>query len=211
MQTWLGRSREEGRQRNAIELIASENFVSAAVLEAVGSVLTNKYAEGYPGKRYYGGCEYVDQVERLAIDRAAAVRRRACQRAAAFWLQCQSRGLPGVSGTWRPDIGPQPGGRRSSDSGHAVNYSGRLFEPHFFGVDAASGLIDYDEVASRARKYGRGRSSPGPAPTAASWTMRAFAQSPTRSARSSSPTSRTRRDWWRRVCTPVLSHTRTSR
>ena len=70
MQTWLGRSREEGRQRNAIELIASENFVSAAVLEAVGSVLTNKYAEGYPGKRYYGGCEYVDQVERLAIDRA---------------------------------------------------------------------------------------------------------------------------------------------
>ena len=63
-------AREEGRQRNAIELIASENFVSAAVLEAVGSVLTNKYAEGYPGKRYYGGCEYVDQVERLAIDRA---------------------------------------------------------------------------------------------------------------------------------------------
>ena len=63
-------AREEGRQRNANELIASENFVSAAVLEAVGSVLTNKYAEGYPGKRYYGGCEYVDQVERLAIDRA---------------------------------------------------------------------------------------------------------------------------------------------
>src|SRR5215213_5984627 len=62
--------REERRQRDGIELIASENFVSAAVLEAVGSVLTNKYAEGYPGKRYYGGCEFVDEVERLAIDRA---------------------------------------------------------------------------------------------------------------------------------------------
>src|SRR3954452_2624681 len=62
--------REEGRQRDGIELIASENFVSAAVLEAVGSVLTNKYAEGYPGKRYYGGCEFVDEVERLAIERA---------------------------------------------------------------------------------------------------------------------------------------------
>src|SRR3954454_9903565 len=63
-------TREEGRQRDGIELIASENFVSAAVLEAVGSVLTNKYAEGYPGKRYYGGCEFVDEVERLAIERA---------------------------------------------------------------------------------------------------------------------------------------------
>src|ERR687893_1118766 len=63
-------SREEGRQRDGIELIASENFVSAAVLEAVGSVLTNKYAEGYPGKRYYGGCEFVDIAESLAISRA---------------------------------------------------------------------------------------------------------------------------------------------
>ena len=62
-------AREEGRQRDGVELIASENFVSAAVLEAVGSVLTNKYAEGYPGKRYYGGCEFVDEVERLAIER----------------------------------------------------------------------------------------------------------------------------------------------
>src|SRR4051794_7940927 len=63
-------TREESRQRDGIELIASENFVSSAVLEAVGSVLTNKYAEGYPGKRYYGGCEFVDEVERLAIERA---------------------------------------------------------------------------------------------------------------------------------------------
>src|SRR5918997_3916624 len=66
-------AREEGRQRDGIELIASENFVSGAVLEAVGSVLTNKYAEGYPGKRYYGGCEFVDEVERLAIARGKAL------------------------------------------------------------------------------------------------------------------------------------------
>src|SRR5688572_29874952 len=66
-------AREEGRQRDGLELIASENFVSAAVLEAVGSVLTNKYAEGYPGKRYYGGCEFVDVVESLAISRAKSL------------------------------------------------------------------------------------------------------------------------------------------
>jgi glycine hydroxymethyltransferase len=148
-------AREEGRQRNAIELIASENFVSAAVLEAVGSVLTNKYAEGYPGKRYYGGCEYVDQVERLAIDRAkqlfgaghANVQPHSGSNAnLAVYLAFLEPGdrILGLS--------LAEGGHLTH--GHAVNYSGRLFEPHFFGVDAASGLIDYDEVASRAREVG---------------------------------------------------------
>jgi glycine hydroxymethyltransferase len=146
-------AREEGRQRDGIELIASENFVSAAVLEAVGSVLTNKYAEGYPGKRYYGGCEFVDEVERLAIERAK---------------QLFGAGHANV----QPHSGSnanlavylaflQPGDRILGLSlaegghlthGHAVNFSGRLFEPHFFGVDVASGLIDYDEVARRARE-----------------------------------------------------------
>ena len=146
-------AREEGRQRNAIELIASENFVSAAVLEAVGSVLTNKYAEGYPGKRYYGGCEYVDQVERLAIDRAkqlfgaghANVQPHSGSNAnLAVYLAFLEPGdrILGLS--------LAEGGHLTH--GHAVNYSGRLFKPHFFGVDAASGLIDYDEVASRARE-----------------------------------------------------------
>ena len=146
-------AREEGRQRNAIELIASENFVSAAVLEAVGSVLTNKYAEGYPGKRYYGGCEFVDQVERLAIDRAkqlfgaghANVQPHSGSNAnLAVYLAFLEPGdrILGLS--------LAEGGHLTH--GHAVNYSGRLFEPHFFGVDAASGLIDYDEVASRARE-----------------------------------------------------------
>ena len=146
-------AREEGRQQNAVELIASENFVSAAVLEAVGSVLTNKYAEGYPGKRYYGGCEYVDQVERLAIDRAkqlfgaghANVQPHSGSNAnLAVYLAFLEPGdrILGLS--------LAEGGHLTH--GHAVNYSGRLFEPHFFGVDAASGLIDYDEVASRARE-----------------------------------------------------------
>ena len=91
---------EEHRQRDELELIASENYTSAAVMEAVGSVLTNKYAEGLPGKRYYGGCEFVDKVERLAIDRAkAALRRRARQRPAALG----GLGQPGrlLRGAWR--------------------------------------------------------------------------------------------------------------
>jgi glycine hydroxymethyltransferase len=146
-------AREEGRQRDGVELIASENFVSAAVLEAVGSVLTNKYAEGYPGKRYYGGCEYVDEVERLAIDRAqqlfgaehANVQPHSGSNAnLAVYLAFLEPGdrILGLS--------LAEGGHLTH--GHAVNYSGRLFEPHFFGVDVATGLIDYDEVARRARE-----------------------------------------------------------
>jgi glycine hydroxymethyltransferase len=144
-------SREEVRQRDGIELIASENFVSAAVLEAVGSVLTNKYAEGYPGKRYYGGCEFVDEVERLAIERAkqlfgaghANVQPHSGSNAnLAVYLAFLEPGdrILGLS--------LAEGGHLTH--GHAVNYSGRLFEPHFFGVDVASGLIDYDEVAKQA-------------------------------------------------------------
>ena len=91
---------EEHRQRDELELIASENYTSAAVMEAVGSVLTNKYAEGLPGRRYYGGCEYVDAVERLAIERAkAALRRRARQRPAALGGLGQPGGL--LRRAWR--------------------------------------------------------------------------------------------------------------
>ena len=99
--------REKQRQQENIELIASENFVSPAMLEAAGSVLTNKYAEGYPGKRYYGGCEHVDVTEQLAIDRVkTAVRRRIRQRPAAFRRPGQhggvfARSTPGTrSSTW---------------------------------------------------------------------------------------------------------------
>jgi glycine hydroxymethyltransferase len=146
-------AREEARQRDGVELIASENFVSAAVLEAVGSVLTNKYAEGYPGKRYYGGCEYVDEVERLAIERAkhlfgaghANVQPHSGSNAnLAVYLAFLEPGdrILGLS--------LAEGGHLTH--GHTVNYSGRLFEPHFFGVDATTGLIDYDEVTRRAQE-----------------------------------------------------------
>jgi len=146
-------AREERRQRDGVELIASENFVSPAVMEAVGSVLTNKYAEGYPGKRYYGGCEFVDEVERLAIERAKQL------------FQAEHANVQPHSGS-NANLAVylgflQPGDRILGLSlaegghlthGHTVNYSGRLFEPHFFGVDIESGLIDYDAVAARARE-----------------------------------------------------------
>lgn len=150
---WAAIRHEEARQRDGVELIASENFVSPAVLAAVGSVLTNKYAEGYPGRRYYGGCEFVDKVEQIAIDRAkelfgaehANVQPHAGANAnLAAYLALIEPGdrILGLS--------LAEGGHLTH--GHSVNVSGRLFEPHFFGVDVASGLIDYDVVAQRARE-----------------------------------------------------------
>jgi glycine hydroxymethyltransferase len=146
-------AREEVRQRDGVELIASENFVSAGVLAAVGSVLTNKYAEGYPGKRYYGGCEYVDEVERLTIERAK--RLFGAEHANVQPHSGSNANLAVYLGFLEPGdrilgLSLAEGGHLTH--GHAVNYSGRLFEPHFFGVDAATGLIDYDEVAARARE-----------------------------------------------------------
>ncbi|HYO30066.1 MAG TPA: serine hydroxymethyltransferase, partial [Thermomicrobiales bacterium] len=145
--------REGRRQRDGIELIASENFVSRAVLEAVGSVLTNKYAEGYPGRRYYGGCEIVDEVETLAIERAKAL------------FGAEHANVQPHSGA-NANMGVlltllEPGDRILGLSlsegghlthGHSVNFSGRLFEPHFYGVDPESGLIDLDQVRDRARE-----------------------------------------------------------
>jgi glycine hydroxymethyltransferase len=145
--------REEARQRDGIELIASENFVSPAVLEAVGTVLTNKYAEGYPGKRYYGGCEFVDQVERLAIDRAK--RLFSAEHANVQPHAGANANLAVYLGFLQPGdrilgLSLAEGGHLTH--GHAVNFSGRLFDPHFFGVDVSTGLIDYDTVAVNARE-----------------------------------------------------------
>jgi glycine hydroxymethyltransferase len=144
---------EEQRQRLGLELIASENFVSAAVLRAVGSVLTNKYAEGYPGKRYYGGCEYVDVVETLAIERAR-------QLFGAEHVNVQPHsGANANLAAYLALI--EPGdkilGLSLAEGGHlthglAVNFSGRLFDAHFYGVDQDSGMIDYDVVLSRAKE-----------------------------------------------------------
>lgn len=144
---------EEQRQRFGIELIASENFVSAAVLRAVGSVLTNKYAEGYPGKRYYGGCEYVDIVETLAIDRAKTL-------FGAEHVNVQPHsGANANLAAYLALINPGDKilGLSLAEGGHlthglAVNFSGRLFDAHFYGVDQQSGLIDYDVVLARAKE-----------------------------------------------------------
>ncbi|MBA3715749.1 MAG: serine hydroxymethyltransferase, partial [Pyrinomonadaceae bacterium] len=144
---------EVARQAEGLELIASENFVSEAVLEAMGSVFTNKYAEGYPGKRYYGGCEFVDEVERLAIDRAK--RLFGAEHANVQPHSGSNANLATYLAFLEPGdrilgLSLAEGGHLTH--GHAVNYSGRLFEPHFFGVDGATGLIDYDHLAARARE-----------------------------------------------------------
>ncbi|HQZ88787.1 MAG TPA: serine hydroxymethyltransferase [Thermomicrobiales bacterium] len=144
---------EERRQQSTIELIASENFTSAAVMEAVGSVLTNKYAEGLPGKRYYGGCEFVDQAENLAIDRAR-------QLFGAFHANVQphsgaSANLAAYLSVLKP--GDRILGMNLSEGGHLthgspVNFSGQIFEAHFYGVSKDNETIDYDVVRDVARR-----------------------------------------------------------
>ncbi|WP_028296354.1 serine hydroxymethyltransferase [Olivibacter sitiensis] len=139
------------RQEEGIELIASENFVSKQVMEAAGSVLTNKYAEGLPGKRYYGGCEVVDQIEQIAIDRAK-------QLFNAEWANVQPHSGAQANAAVLLAI-LKPGdkilGFDLSHGGHLthgspVNFSGKLYEPHFYGVDKETGLIDYKALEETA-------------------------------------------------------------
>lgn len=145
--------RENQRQHHGIELIASENFVSEDVMRAMGSVLTNKYAEGLPGKRYYGGCEIVDAVEQLAIDRLKALFQ-------ASWANVQPHSGANANSSVMLAL-LKPGdtilGLDLSQGGHLthgspVNYSGKLYRPVFYGVDRESGLIDMDSVAQQARE-----------------------------------------------------------
>ena len=146
---------EKARQTHGIELIASENFVSEQVMLAAGSVLTNKYAEGLPGKRYYGGCEVVDKVEQLAIDRL-------CKLFGATWANVQPHsGAQANAAVFLACL--QPGdkilGFDLSHGGHlthgsSVNFSGKLYKPFFYGVSKETGLVDYDileEVALKER------------------------------------------------------------
>ncbi len=145
-------AQEQIRQTEGLELIASENYVSPQVMEAVGSCLTNKYAEGLPGKRYYGGCEVVDQVEQLAIDRAKAL-------FGACWANVQPHsGAQANAAVMLACL--QPGdkilGFDLSHGGHLthgspVNFSGKLYQPSFYGVEPETGRIDYDKVAEKAR------------------------------------------------------------
>lgn len=144
---------EKNRQINGLELIASENFVSEQVLEAAGSVLTNKYAEGYPGKRYYGGCEVVDQVETLAIERLKELFN-------AEYANVQPHsGSQANTAVFHACLNPGDKflGFDLSHGGHLthgspVNFSGRLYQPVFYGVVEETGLIDYDAMAEIAKK-----------------------------------------------------------
>ncbi len=145
---------EQSRQNRGLELIASENFVSAAVLEAMGSVMTNKYAEGYPGRRYYGGCEHVDVAEQLAIDRAKEL------------FGAEHANVQPHSGT-QANVAVyfaflQPGDTLMGmdlscgghlTHGHRLSYSGRDFKVVAYGVDRESETIDFDEVARLAREH----------------------------------------------------------
>ena len=138
---------EHQRQLNGIELIASENFTSQQVMEAAGSVLTNKYAEGYPGKRYYGGCEVVDEVETLAIERAKALF------GAAYANVQPHSGSQANTAVFHALIKPGDKilGFDLSHGGHLthgspVNFSGRLYNPSFYGVDKETGRLDYDAI-----------------------------------------------------------------
>jgi glycine hydroxymethyltransferase len=145
-------AKELERQRHGIELIASENFTSLEVMQATGSALTNKYAEGYPGKRYYGGCEIVDQIEQLAIDRIKQV------------FNCAYANVQPHSGAQANAALMlailQPGdkilGLDLSMGGHLthgspVNFSGKYFKPFFYGVKKETGLIDYEMLEEKAR------------------------------------------------------------
>ncbi len=145
--------RETRRQSDKLELIASENFVSPAVLAAAGSVLTNKYAEGYPGKRYYGGCEYVDEVENIARDRAKQL------------FGCEHVNVQPHSGS-QANMGVyfailKPGDRVMGldlshgghlTHGHPINFSGKLFEFHGYQVERESEVINYDALIAQARE-----------------------------------------------------------
>ena len=145
--------KEENRQLNGIELIASENFTSPDVMKATGSVLTNKYAEGYPGKRYYGGCEVVDEIETIAIDRAKEL-------FGASYANVQPHsGSQANTAVYHAFLKPGDKilGFDLSHGGHLthgspVNFSGRLYNPCFYGVNKSTGELDYDNILNIAKK-----------------------------------------------------------
>ena len=144
-------AKELDRQQNGIELIASENFTSKEVMSAMGSVATNKYAEGLPGKRYYGGCEIVDQIEQLAIDRAKEL-------FGADWVNVQPHSGAQANAAVMLGVlnaGDQILGFDLSHGGHlthgsSVNFSGKLYKPAFYGVEEKTGLIDMNKVEAIA-------------------------------------------------------------
>lgn len=144
---------EKQRQINGLELIASENFASDQVMEAAGSVLTNKYAEGYPGKRYYGGCEVVDEIEQIAIERAKTL-------FGAVWANVQPHsGSQANTAVFAACLKPGDKilGFDLSHGGHLthgspVNFSGKLYNPVFYGVEEETGVLNYDKIQEIAKR-----------------------------------------------------------
>lgn len=151
---WTAIHAEQQRQEDHLELIASENYVSAAILDAQGSILTNKYAEGYPGKRYYGGCEYVDIIEQLAIDRAK-------QLFNASYANVQPHsGSQANAAAYMALINPGDTilGMSLAHGGHlthgaAVNFSGKMYHAVQYGIRSETGQIDYDDVLALAKTH----------------------------------------------------------
>ena len=143
--------KEHERQTIGLELIASENYVSNQVMEAMGSVMTNKYAEGYPGKRYYGGCEFVDQTEQLAIDRAAKLFGAAYVNVQPHsGAQANAAVMLGVLNAGDPILGFDLSHGGHLTHGSSVNFSGKLYRPHFYGVEEATGRVNMDKVEATA-------------------------------------------------------------
>lgn len=146
-------SDEKERQKNGLELIASENFVSEQVMEAAGSILTNKYAEGYPGKRYYGGCEIVDKIEQIAIDRAKTLFN-------AEYVNVQPHsGSQANTAAFQAVLKPGDKilGFDLSHGGHLthgspVNFSGKLYKTSFYGVERETGVLNYDKIQEKAEQ-----------------------------------------------------------
>ena len=151
---WKAISSEAKRQEDHIELIASENYTSPRVLEAQGSILTNKYAEGYPGKRYYGGCEYVDLVEQLAIERAKELFK-------ANYANVQAHsGSQANAAAYMALLEPGDSllGMSLADGGHLthgakVSFSGKIYQAYAYGVTSETQRIDYNEVEQLAQKH----------------------------------------------------------
>ncbi|MFW6415303.1 MAG: serine hydroxymethyltransferase [Thermodesulfobacteriota bacterium] len=151
---WRAIQQEEQRQRNTIELIASENFTSPAVREASGSCLTHKYAEGYPGKRYYGGCEHVDIVEELAIERSRQI--YGAEYANVQPHSGSQANMAVYTGVLKPEdtiLGMDLAHGGHLTHGSKVNFSGKTYDCAFYGVDKESQLIDYEQVRQQAHKH----------------------------------------------------------
>ena len=202
--------REEGRrQGTGLELIPSENFVSEAVLEAMGSVLTNKYAEGYPGKRYYGGCEFVDRAEQLAIDRAKQL------------FGAEHANVQPHSGT-QANIAVYMAALQPGDTvlgmnlahgghlthGHPLNFSGKTYKFVAYGVRKETERIDYDEIERLAAEHKPKMIVAGASAYSRIIDFERMARNRAFGRRACcSWTWRTSRDWWPRACIRVRCRT----